>query len=178
MHRSPDIVVTAEQIAEKLAHVAKQISSDYVGKEPVFVGVLKGAFMLMADLVRLVDLPLTVDFMAIASYGSRTKTSGVLRILKDLDTEIEGRDVVVIEDIVDSGLTLKYLLRNLKARNPASLEVFALFVKDHPRKRQLAQIKYAGFNIATDFVVGYGLDHDQRYRNLPYVKLFEGPKEA
>jgi hypoxanthine phosphoribosyltransferase len=167
----PDIervLLTSEQIEDKLAEMGDKISADYDGKRLLLVGVLKGAFVLMADLARHVRLPLEFDFMAVSSYGAATKTSGVVRILKDLDHDLEGLDVLLVEDIVDSGLTLKYLLKNLAARKPATLEVAALLRKTGIQKVPL-DLRYVGFDIPPDFVVGYGLDYDERYRNLPYI---------
>ncbi len=152
---------------------AKQISADYAGERLLLVGVLKGAMFFLSDLMRRLDVDCEVDFMAVASYGSSTDSSGVVRILKDLDASIEGREVLIIEDIVDSGLTLSYLLRTLKARDPASVEVCALLEKPERRKVDLP-IRYSGFEIPNKFVIGYGLDHAERYRNLPYVAVLEG----
>jgi hypoxanthine phosphoribosyltransferase len=165
----PDIervLISSEEIQGKLAQMGKAISADYEGKSLLLVGVLKGAFVVMADLARYVRLPL--EFMAVSSYGAATKTSGVVRILKDLDHDLEGMDVLLVEDIVDSGLTLKYLLKNLAARKPATLEVAALLRKTGIQKVPL-DIRYVGFDIPPDFVVGYGLDFAERYRNLPYI---------
>jgi hypoxanthine phosphoribosyltransferase len=145
-----------------------EVSAAYQGRELLLVGVLKGAVFFVADLMRRIDVPVEVDFMAVSSYGSATDSSGVVRILKDLDTPIEGRHVLIVEDIVDSGLTLQYLMRNLGARNPASLEVCALLTKPSRRKVDLP-IKFVGFEIPDRFAIGYGLDHAERYRNLPYV---------
>jgi hypoxanthine phosphoribosyltransferase len=167
----PDIervLISSEEIQGKLAEMGEQISADYEGSSLLLVGVLKGAFVVMADLARYVRLPLEFDFMAVSSYGAATKTSGVVRILKDLDHDLEGMDVLLVEDIVDSGLTLKYLLKNLAARKPASLEVAALLRKTGNQKVPL-DIRYVGFDIPPDFVVGYGLDFAERYRNLPYI---------
>jgi hypoxanthine phosphoribosyltransferase len=144
------------------------IVRDYAGKDLLLIGVLKGAFLFLADLMRHLDVGCEVDFMAVASYGSATQSSGVVRILKDLDAVIAGRDVIIVEDIVDSGLTLQYLLRNLKARDPASLSVCALLTKPERLKVDLSP-RYVGFEIPNRFAVGYGLDHGERYRNLPYV---------
>lgn len=163
-----EIVVTEQQIADRLAALGKEISADYAGMELLLVGVLKGAFVVMADLARHLAVPVTFDFMAVSSYGSATTTSGVVRILKDLDTDLAGRHVLVVEDIVDSGLTLNYLLRNLRARGPASLEVMALLSKPS-RFRVDIPIRYHGFAVPDVFVVGYGLDYAERYRNLPYI---------
>ncbi len=161
-------LVSSEEIQAKLAEMGEQITRDYAGRSLLFVGVLKGAFVVMADLARHVGLPLEFDFMAVSSYGAATKTSGVVRILKDLDHDLEGLDVLLVEDIVDSGLTLKYLLKNLAARKPASLEVAALLRKTGLQKVPL-DLKYVGFDIPPEFVVGYGLDYAERFRNLPYV---------
>jgi hypoxanthine phosphoribosyltransferase len=167
----PDIervLISSDEIQGKLAEMGDQISADYQGKSLLLVGVLKGAFVVMADLARYVRLPLEFDFMAVSSYGAATKTSGVVRILKDLDHDLDGMDVLLVEDIVDSGLTLKYLLKNLAARKPESLEVAALLRKRGIQKVPL-DIRYVGFDIPPDFVVGYGLDYAERYRNLPYI---------
>ena len=167
----PDIqkvLISSEQIQARLAEMGELITRDYVGRSLLFVGVLKGAFVVMADLARYVRLPLEFDFMAVSSYGAATKTSGVVRILKDLDHDLEGRDVLLVEDIVDSGLTLKYLLKNLAARKPSSLEVAALLRKEGIQMVPL-DIRYTGFDIPPEFVVGYGLDYAERFRNLPYV---------
>jgi hypoxanthine phosphoribosyltransferase len=162
------ILVSEDEIEATLAAMGKQISADYEGKKLLLVGVLKGAFVVMADLSRHVRLPLEFDFMAVSSYGMATKTSGVVRIIKDLDHDVEGQDVLLVEDIVDSGLTLKYLLKNLAARKPASLEVAALLRKEGIQQVPL-DLRYVGFDIPNEFVVGYGLDYGERYRNLPYV---------
>jgi len=163
-----EILVPAEDLRLRVRKLADDVSRDYLGKDLVLVGVLKGAVFFLSDLMRHLDVPCEVDFMAVASYGSATKSSGVVRILKDLDTVIEGRDVLIVEDIVDSGLTLQYLLRNLAGRNPRSLEVCALLIKPDRQKVDL-RAKYVGFEIPNRFVVGYGLDYAERYRNLPYV---------
>jgi hypoxanthine phosphoribosyltransferase len=162
------IVIGEQELQDKLRELGEQITLDYAGRELLLIGVLKGAFVLMADLSRHIRLPLEVDFMAVASYGAATKTSGVVRILKDLDHDLEGRDVLLIEDIVDSGLTLNYLLKNLRGRRPASLEVCALLKKTGIQRVPL-EVKYVGFEIPPDFVVGYGLDFAERFRNLPFV---------
>ncbi len=167
----PDIdrvLISAEEIQAKLAEMGERISRDYAGRRLLLVGVLKGAFVVMADLARYIRLPLEFDFMAVSSYGAATKTSGVVRILKDLDHDLEGLDVLVVEDIVDSGLTLKYLLKNLAGRKPASLEVAALLRKEGIQQVNL-DIRYTGFEIPNEFVVGYGLDFAERFRNLPYI---------
>jgi hypoxanthine phosphoribosyltransferase len=166
-------LISAEDIASKLGRMGKDITRDYAGKSILMIGVLKGAFMVMADLARRVDLPVEFDFMAVSSYGAATKTSGVVRILKDLDQEIVGRDVLVVEDIIDSGLTLNYLLKSLSVRKPASIEVATLLLKDGLQKVPV-EVKYVGFRIGPEFVIGYGLDYAERYRNLPYVGVLEG----
>ncbi|HUO73429.1 MAG TPA: hypoxanthine phosphoribosyltransferase [Solirubrobacteraceae bacterium] len=163
-----DILVPAEDLEHRVRELAADISRDYAGKDLVLIGVLKGAVFFLSDLMRHIEIPVEVDFMAVASYGSATKSSGVVRILKDLDAVIEGRDVLIVEDIVDSGLTLQYLLRNLAGRNPSSLEVCALLIKPERRKVDL-KTRYVGFEIPNRFAIGYGLDYDERYRNLPYV---------
>lgn len=168
-----EIVVPEDALQQRIAELGKQITDDYDGRPPLLVGVLKGAFLFMSDLARHIRLPVEFDFMAISSYGSATKTSGVVRIVKDLDLDLSDRHVLVVEDIVDSGLTLAYLRRNLLARGPASLEVCALLVKDGLQKTD-PDLRYVGFTIPPDFVVGYGLDVAERYRNLPYVCRYLG----
>lgn len=165
-----EILVQQDDLAHRVQALGEQISSDYEGRSLLLVGVLKGAFFFLSDLMRELDVSCEVDFMAVASYGSSTDSSGVVRILKDLDASIEGRDVLIVEDIVDSGLTLSYLLRTLKAREPASLEVCALLTKPERRKVDLP-IRYVGFEIPNRFVIGYGLDHAERHRNLPFVAV-------
>jgi hypoxanthine phosphoribosyltransferase len=162
------ILISAEEIQAKLAEMGEAITRDYAGRSPLLVGVLKGAFVVMADLARYIRLPLEFDFMAVSSYGAATKTSGVVRILKDLDHDVRDRDVLVVEDIVDSGLTLKYLLKNLAGRKPATLEVAALLRKEGIQQVEL-DLRYVGFDIPNEFVVGYGLDYGEKYRNLPYI---------
>jgi hypoxanthine phosphoribosyltransferase len=165
-------LVPAEDLQRRVHELAEEITRDYAGRDLVLIGVLKGAVFFLADLMRAIDVPCEVDFMAVASYGSATKSSGVVRILKDLDAVIEGRDVLIVEDIVDSGLTLQYLLRNLAGRNPRSLEVCALLVK--PARRAVGlETRYVGFEIPDRFAIGYGLDHAERYRNLPYVAALD-----
>ena len=163
-----EMLVQPDDLKQRVRALGEEIARDYEGRDLLLVGVLKGAVFFLADLMRAIDIPCEVDFMAVASYGSATDSSGVVRILKDLDTPIEDRDVLIVEDIVDSGLTLQYLLRNLGARNPGSLEVCALLTKPERRKVELP-IRYVGFEIPNRFAIGYGLDHGQRYRNLPYV---------
>jgi hypoxanthine phosphoribosyltransferase len=163
-----EILVQPDDLKRRVRELGQAISRDYAGKDLLLVGVLKGAVFFLADLMRQIDLPCEVDFMAVSSYGSATDSSGVVRILKDLDRAIEGRNVIIVEDIVDSGLTLKYLLRNLGARGPASLEVCALLTKPERRKVEL-DARYVGFEIPDRFAIGYGLDHAEKHRNLPYV---------
>ncbi len=166
------ILVEETALRSRVAELGEEISLDYAGREPLLIGVLKGAVFFMADLMRQLTVPCEVDFMAISSYGAATGSSGVVRILKDLDINIEGRDVLVVEDIIDSGLTLSYLMRNLEAREPASLEICALLTK--PDRREIeVPVRYVGFEIPNRFVVGYGLDFAERYRNLPYVGVLD-----
>ena len=168
-----ETVVEAAALQRRVAELGAEISRDYAGRDLFMMGVLKGAVFFVADLMRTIEVPCEVDFMAVSSYGSMTDSSGVVRIQKDLDSSIEGKDVLIVEDIVDSGLTLNYLLRNLRARSPRSLEVCALLVKPGRRKIELP-IRYVGFEIPNRFVVGYGLDLDQRFRNLSYVAALDG----
>ena len=162
------VLISSDEIQAKLAQMGERITEDYAGRSILLVGVLKGAFVVMADLARFIRLPLEFDFMAVSSYGAATKTSGVVRILKDLDHDLDGVDVLLVEDIVDSGLTLKYLLKNLAGRKPASLEVAALLRKSGIQQVEL-DLRYVGFDIPNRFVVGYGLDYAEKYRNLPYI---------
>lgn len=163
-----EILVQPDELRRKVVELGARISADYEGRDPLLVGVLKGAIFFLADLMRELSIPCEVDFMAVASYGSATESSGVVRILKDLDAAIENRHVIVVEDIVDSGLTLQYLMRSLTSRGPASLEVCALLTKPARREAEI-EPRYVGFEIPNRFVVGYGLDHHERHRNLPYV---------
>ncbi len=163
-----DVLVSEQELQRRVRELGEQISRDYAGRRLLLVGVLKGAVFFLSDLMRFIEIPVEVDFMAVASYGSATDSSGVVRILKDLDVAIEDRDVLIVEDIVDSGLTLQYLLRNLGSRNPGTLEVCALLTKPSRRKVAL-RAKYVGFEIPDRFVVGYGLDYAERHRNLPFV---------
>jgi len=167
-----EILVQRDELQHRVRELAVEISRDYEGRGLFLVGVLKGAVFFLSDLMRHLDVPCEVDFMAVSSYGSETDSSGVVRILKDLDAPIAGRDVLIVEDIVDSGLTLSYLLRTLKARDPATLEVCALLTKPERRKVELP-IKYVGFEIPNRFAIGYGLDHAERFRNLPYVAVLQ-----
>jgi len=178
IQRPGEVIVESDRLQWRVAELGAEISRDYKGRDLFMMGVLKGAVFFVADLMREVHTACELDFMAVSSYGSDTDSSGVVRILKDLDSSIEGKDVLIVEDIVDSGLTLNYLLRNLRGRNPRSLEVCALLVKPARRKIELP-IRYVGFEIPNRFVVGYGLDLDQRYRNLPYVAAIgEQPGEG
>jgi hypoxanthine phosphoribosyltransferase len=163
-----ETLVDAESLQRRVAELGAEISRDYVDRDLLLICVLKGAVFFLSDLMRHIDVPCEVDFMAVASYGSATDASGVVRILKDLDAPIENRDVLIVEDIVDSGLTLQYLLRSLGARNPATVEVCALLTKPERRKVDL-HTRYVGFEIKNRFAIGYGLDHAERFRNLPYV---------
>ena len=167
------VVVGEEELRARVAELGRQITAEYAGRAPLLVGILKGAFMFMSDLARAIRLPVEFDFMAVSSYGSATKASGVVRIVKDLDLDLSQRHVLLVEDIVDSGLTLSYLRRNLLARGPASLEVCALLVKEGLQKTE-PDFRYVGFRIPPAFVVGYGLDVGERYRNLPYVCTWAG----
>lgn len=162
------VLITEEQIQAKIRELAEQIDADYAGKDLLLVAVLKGAVMVMADLSRALRSHVSLDFMAVSSYGSGTKSSGVVRILKDLDTDISGKHVLIVEDIVDSGLTLSWLIDNLRTRRPASLEVCAIMRKPEAVKTEI-DVRYIGFDIPNEFVVGYGLDYSEKYRNLPFV---------
>jgi hypoxanthine phosphoribosyltransferase len=163
-----EILIDEEVLQRRIAELGEEISADYAGRDLLLIGVLKGAVFFMADLMRKLTVPCEIDFMAISSYGGQTDSSGVVRILKDLDMNIKGRHVLVVEDIIDSGLTLSYLMRNLRSREPASLEICALMTK--PSRREIdVPVRYVGFEIPNRFVIGYGLDFGERYRNLPYV---------
>ena len=166
------VLISAEEIRRRTGELAREISEDYAGRDLVMVGVLKGAFVFLADLARRVRVPLEMDFVAVSSYGSDTESSGVVRIIKDLDLDIAGKDVLLVEDIVDTGLTLKYLVGLLKERGPASVEICALLNKPEARKVDL-EVKYSGFDVPPLFVVGYGLDYAERFRQLPYVGVLE-----
>jgi hypoxanthine phosphoribosyltransferase len=173
------MLLNREEISERTAEMAREITRDYQGSDLVAIGVLKGAFVFLADLVRHIELPLEIDFVAVSSYGSDTVSSGVVRIIKDIDLDITGKHVLLVEDIVDTGLTLKYLSGVFAERGPASVEVCALLNKQEARKVEI-EVKYRGFDIPPLFVVGYGLDHAERFRHLPYVgvlKEFEGRNE-
>ncbi len=163
-----EVLIDAEALQRRVEELGEEVSADYDGRDLLLVGVLKGAVFFMADLMRRITVPCEIDFMAISSYGAATDSSGIVRILKDLDISIEGRHVLIVEDIIDSGLTLSYLMRTLEAREPASLEICALMTK--PERRQIdVEVRYVGFEIPNRFVIGYGLDFGERYRNLPYV---------
>jgi hypoxanthine phosphoribosyltransferase len=167
------VLISREELQAKVDELAVAISADYEGKRPILVCVLKGAVFFIADLARRLNFDVEIEFMAVSSYGSATDSSGVVRILKDLDTDIEGRHVLIVEDIIDSGLTLQYLMRNLGARNPASLQIATLLSKPSRRTADLV-CRYTGFEIPNEFVVGYGLDHAEKYRNLPYLGVVDG----
>ncbi len=167
-----EVLISKEEIEAKLKEMGAQISKDYEGKDLLLIGVLKGAFIFLADLMRTIDIPVEVDFMAVSSYGSSTESSGVVRILKDLDAEIEGKDVLVVEDIIDTGLTLSYLIGNLKSRGANSVSVCTLLDKPERRKADVG-LKYKGFDIPDKFIVGYGLDYAQKYRNLDQIYILK-----
>ncbi len=166
------VIISEDQLKARVAELGAEISRDYEGESVLLVAVLRGAALLIADLAREISVPVELDFMAVSSYGSSTKSSGVVRILKDLDEIIEGRNVLVVEDILDTGLTLKYLLKNLASRKPKSLEVVTLLSKAG-KQRVPIQCKYVGFDIPDEFVIGYGLDYAERYRNLPYIGVLK-----
>ena len=165
-----EILITEEQIRSRIAELAREVERDYAGKDVLLIGVLKGAVMVMADLSRELRIPVTMDWMAVSSYGSGTQSSGVVRILKDLDTDLSGKTVLIVEDIIDSGLTLSWLLSNLRSRGPESIEIFTLLRKPDAARVEI-DVKYVGFEIPNQFVVGYGLDYDERYRTLRGVGI-------
>ena len=167
------VIISRGELQGRITQLGAQITADYEGRDPLLVCILKGAFPFLADLARAIDLPIEIDFMAVSSYGSATKTSGIVRIVKDLDAELKARHVIIVEDVVDSGLTLRYLRRNLGVREPASLEVCTLLLKEG-LQREDPDIRYIGFRIEPDFVIGYGLDVAEKYRNLPDIRLYEG----
>ena len=171
-HDIDHVLFSEEQLAQRVREIAAQIDKDYEGKEPLLVSVLRGSFVFMADLVRQITVPCTVDFMAVSSYGGGTTSSGQVKIVKDLSETIEGKDVLVVEDILDSGNTLSYLLKLLEARRPASIRLCTLLDKPERRTKPVA-VQYSGFTIPDEFVVGYGLDYDERYRNLPYIGVLK-----
>ncbi|HJB57455.1 MAG TPA: hypoxanthine phosphoribosyltransferase [Candidatus Flavonifractor intestinipullorum] len=166
------VLFTEEELKQRVKEIAQRIDADYAGKEPLLISVLRGSFVFMADLVREITLPCTVDFMAVSSYGGGTTSSGQVKIVKDLSEQIEGKDVLVVEDILDSGNTLSYLLKLLEARHPASIRLCTLLDKPERRTKPVA-VQYTGFTIPDEFVVGYGLDYDEKYRNLPYIGILK-----
>ena len=166
------VLFTEEELKQRVKEIARRIDADYAGKEPLLISVLRGSFVFMADLVREITLPCTVDFMAVSSYGGGTTSSGQVKIVKDLSEQIEGKDVLVVEDILDSGNTLSYLLKLLEARHPASIRLCTLLDKPERRTKPVA-VQYTGFTIPDEFVVGYGLDYDEKYRNLPYIGILK-----
>lgn len=172
-----EVLITAQKIEERIRELGAEIARDYSGHTPLLIGVLKGACLFLSDLMRTVDIPVNVEFMAISSYGAEMRTSGEVRIMKDLDVAIEGRHILVVEDIVDTGLTLSYLLANLESRGAASVKLAALLDKYERREKEVA-IDYLGFKIPDKFVVGYGLDFAERYRNLPFIAVLKNPEEA
>jgi hypoxanthine phosphoribosyltransferase len=172
-----EVLIPAKDIQNRIRELGAEIARDYSGRSPLLIGVLKGAFLFLSDLMRAADIPLNVEFMAISSYGAEMRSSGEVRILKDLDVAIEGRDILVVEDIVDTGLTLSYLLANLKSRGAASVKLAALLDKYERREKEVA-IDYLGFKIPDKFVVGYGLDFAERYRNLPFIAVLKNLEEA
>lgn len=166
------VLIDEQKIRNRVGELGEQITADYYDKDLVVIGILKGAVLFMADLIKKIDIPLSIDFMAVSSYGKSTRSSGIVRILKDLDEEIEGKDVLIVEDIVDTGLTLKFLAENILSRNPKSLKVCCLL--DKPSRRKVSvSVDYVGFEIPDEFVVGYGLDYAQKYRNMPYIGVVE-----
>ena len=171
-HDIDHVLFSEEQLKTRVAEIAAQIDKDYEGKEPLLISILRGSFVFMADLVRQIHVPCTVDFMAVSSYGSGTVSSGQVKIVKDLSEPIEGKDILVVEDILDSGNTLSYLLKLLEARHPASIRLCTLLDKPERRTKPVA-VQYTGFTIPDEFVVGYGLDYDEKYRNLPYIGVLK-----
>ena len=168
-----EILLEKQDIKDIVKRVGAEITRDYADKNPLVIAVLRGAVVFMADIMRAIECPLSIDFMAVSSYGDGVKSSGVVRIVKDLDTKIEGRHVIIVEDVLDSGLTLSYLVRMLKSRNPASIEIAAFLVKDIEGKRPAVDPRYVGTHVPDKFVVGYGLDYAERYRNLPFVGVLK-----
>jgi hypoxanthine phosphoribosyltransferase len=167
-----EILFTSEQIAGRVGEMGKQIAADYAGQELILIGILKGACLFLSDLMRAIDAPLSIEFMAVSSYGKALRSSGEVRIVKDLDVSIEGKNVMVVEDIVDTGLTLSYLLENLRSRGASSVKLAALLDKPEPRKSHVP-IDYVGFEVPNRFLVGYGLDAAERYRNLPFIAVLK-----
>jgi len=173
LNGSINTLISREQIVQRIAEIGREISDDYRDRNPVLVGVLRGSFVFLADLIRAITIPLEVDFISVESYGNQKNSSGVVRLLQDLNTNIKGRDVILVEDIIDTGITLSYLVENLRTRGPKSLVICALLDKKERRQKEPGIIKYVGFTIPDKFVIGYGLDHAQQYRNLPYVSWVE-----
>ncbi len=171
-----EVLLSNEQITARIKELGAEITNDYAGQEPILIGVLKGAFVFMADLARGVNLKMSVEFMAVSSYGKAQKSSGEVKIIKDLDVAVEGKDLIVVEDIVDTGLTLSYLLQNLESRGAKSVKLATLLDKPEPRIRKDLKIDYCGFQVPNKFVVGYGLDAAERYRNLPYIAVVKNPQ--
>ncbi len=172
-NRDIKVLIDEKTLKKKVRQLGEKITKDYKDRIPILVAILKGSFIFVADICRVIKVPVVFDFMAVSSYGNARVSSGIVRITKDLDTNIEGRDIIIIEDIIDSGRTLNYLIKNLEARNPRSIEICALLDKDVPRKTA-NNIKYKGFDIPNKYVIGYGLDVGERYRNLPYIGYIEG----
>ena len=173
-----EALLSAEEIGDRVRKLGEQITNDYAGREPILVGVLKGAFIFMSDLARAIDLKISTEFMAVSSYGKEQKSSGEVRIIKDLDVPVEGKDLIVVEDIVDTGLTLSYLLANLQSRGANSVRLATLLDKPEPRINKELKIDYCGFQVPNKFVVGYGLDAAERYRNLPFIAVVRNPEIA
>src|SRR3954452_12393887 len=171
-----DVLIGRDELEQRVAALGKQLTEDYAGRQPLLICILRGAYVFFTDLARAIDLPVEIDFMAVSSYGNSSRTSGTVRLVKDLDQDIAGRDVLLIEDIVDTGLTLRYLRRSLQARRPASLEVVTLLARESADLERLG-VQYVGFEIGSDFVIGYGLDVDQRYRNLEMIARYDQAKD-
>jgi len=170
-------LLSEEQLVRRISELGQQLTEDYAGRAPLLVCVLRGAYVFLTDLARAIDLPVEIDFIAVSSYGATTRTSGVVRLVKDLEVDLSGRDVILVEDIVDTGLTLRYLRKSLETRGPASLEVCALLARETADLESLG-VRYVGFTIPGDFVIGYGLDVAERYRNLRYLAIYEPPTDA
>ncbi|MBW9153386.1 hypoxanthine phosphoribosyltransferase [Clostridium estertheticum] len=167
-----EVLYNEDQLRDKIRQMGEKVSKDYYGKDLILIGILKGSVIFMSDLIKEITIPCKMDFMAVSSYGNSTKTSGVVRILKDLDFEIQGKDVLIVEDIIDSGVTLKYLMKCLSARKPSSLEIICLLNKPERRKVDI-EVKYVGFDVPDFFIVGFGMDYAERYRNLPYIGILK-----
>ncbi len=176
MKETTRVLIPEEKVDERIAQLGEQISRDYEGKQVHLIGILKGSIFFICELAKRITVPVTMDFMSVSSYGAGTKSSGVVKLIKDLDESIEGKDILVVEDIIDSGHTLSYLLKNLSSRNPASIRLCTLL--DKPERREVdVEVDYQGFSIPDEFVIGYGLDYDQRYRNLPYIGVLSLTEE-